>query len=120
QLDQNSPTPMRIPYQSSFLPFGWQAWICLRVSLAVLGLTTLALSAGCSRPAPPAQSSAPDKDPRLTFVTPYANVRPDVQYVGDKACAACHVDHADAYGVHPMSRSLVAVSQVLPRERYDA
>ena len=45
---------MRIPYQSSFLPSDWQGWSCLRISLTVLGLTTLALSGGCSKPAPPA------------------------------------------------------------------
>ncbi len=45
-------------------------------------------------------------DPRLAYKGPYRNVRPDVKYVGDAACAWCHVEVAATYARHPMGRSL--------------
>jgi predicted CXXCH cytochrome family protein len=44
-------------------------------------------------------------DPRLTFDTPFRNVRPNVAYVGDAACAPCHADIDATYHRHPMGRS---------------
>lgn len=44
-------------------------------------------------------------DPRLTYVTPYRNVRPEVAYVGDVTCARCHQEIAETYRQHPMGRS---------------
>src|SRR3954451_23408529 len=32
----------------------------------------------------------PAADPRLTTASRFLNVRPDVRYVGDEACAGCH------------------------------
>ena len=66
-------------------------------------------------PSPPA-----DEDPRLSYPTPYRNVRPGVHYVGDAACAECHPRVAAAYRQHPMSRSLAPVAEMRPVERYDA
>lgn len=57
-------------------------------------------------------------DPRLTFQTPYLNVRPEVRYVGDQACADCHLDKTLSYREHPMGQSLIPVGQVA--ERLDA
>ena len=47
----------------------------------------------------------PPPDPRLTFTTPYRNVKPGVRYVGDAACATCHADIDRTYHRHPMGRS---------------
>src|SRR5438093_698636 len=68
--------------------------------------------------------SAPDKsiptgDPRLTFGTPFRNVRPEVRYVGDERCADCHLSHTESFRQHPMGRSL-APAVAAPLERYDA
>src|SRR5436853_4528800 len=49
-------------------------------------------------------------DPRLTFATPYRNVHPDVKYVGDAECAACHPTQAETYREHPMGRCLATVA----------
>src|SRR5262245_35581067 len=49
--------------------------------------------------------AGPPADPRLTFDTLFRNVRPDVAYVGDNACAPCHKDLCDSYHEHPMGRS---------------
>jgi hypothetical protein len=68
-------------------------------------------------PAPQKPDVRPS-DPRLTFETPYRNVRPEVQYVGDAACSACHPSQAKSYQEHPMSRSLALVAQAAPIERY--
>src|SRR5262249_3725696 len=62
---------------------------------------------------------APVDDPRLTYVTPYRNVRPEVQYVGDAACAQCHPTQADTYRHHPMGRSLAPVAAIVGEHRYD-
>jgi hypothetical protein len=58
-------------------------------------------------------------DPRLTFPTPYRNVRPDVKYVGDQACADCHADVAATYRHHPMGRALAPVAAGPTVERYE-
>jgi hypothetical protein len=41
--------------------------------------------------------------------SPYLNVRPEVGYVGDAACARCHREIAEAYNSHSMGRSLAPV-----------
>src|SRR5438067_2539227 len=47
----------------------------------------------------------PPPDPRLTFPTPFRNVKPDVKYVGDAACAGCHQAIDKSFHHHPMGRS---------------
>jgi Flp pilus assembly protein TadD len=85
-------------------------------------LTLLAIAAGgrwwlVHKPSPPGLQPngaianpraglIPD-DPRLSYATPYSNVRPDVKYVGDQSCARCHAELARSYHQHPMGRSLV-------------
>src|SRR5438105_10081361 len=61
----------------------------------------------------------PDEDPRLTFPTPYRNVRPDVHYVSDTACTECHAAQADYFQHHPMGRSLGPVSTVAASQHYE-
>ncbi len=56
-------------------------------------------------------------DPRLTFPTPYRNVHPAVKYVGDEACADCHLDKVLSYREHPMGRALAPVASATPIER---
>jgi hypothetical protein len=62
----------------------------------------------------------PAEDPRLTIATPFLNVRPQVQYVGDDACAGCHDTEAKTYHEHPMSRSLAPIASATPVERFEA
>jgi Flp pilus assembly protein TadD len=71
-----------------------------------------------TRPATPPSRPLAD-DPRLTFPTPYRNVRPEVRYVGDAVCARCHPGHAESYHHHAMGRSLAPVAAVADAERYD-
>jgi hypothetical protein len=59
-------------------------------------------------------------DPRLSYVGPYRNVRPDVEYVGDAVCAECHEDKARTYRQHPMGRSITSVKALADRQPYDA
>jgi tetratricopeptide (TPR) repeat protein len=69
-------------------------------------------------PPPPATTDVRPEDPRLTFKTPYRNVRPEVKYVGDAACAGCHESQARTYRDHPMSRSLAPLASATSLERY--
>ena len=69
---------------------------------------------------PPQAGVVPSDDPRLTYPTRYRNVRPEVQYVGDAACAGCHLSESSSYHRHPMAHSMSVVSQAVPVERYDA
>jgi hypothetical protein len=59
-------------------------------------------------------------DPRLSFVTPYRNVRPEVNYVGDETCSSCHPRLFTTYRSHPMGRSLSPVATAVALERYDS
>src|SRR5260370_19135382 len=54
----------------------------------------------------PRKADVRPEDPRLTFATPYRNVRPDVKYVGDAACVRCHARQRKTYRKHPMGLSL--------------
>jgi tetratricopeptide (TPR) repeat protein len=67
----------------------------------------------------PAPSPTVD-DPRLSYATPFLNVKPDVTYVGDAVCAGCHTEIADTYAHHGMGRALAPVAAAEPSERYDA
>jgi Flp pilus assembly protein TadD len=59
-----------------------------------------------------------DQDPRLTFPTPYRNVRPNVKYVGDHVCADCHPGQSETYRQHPMGRSMARIDHRGDREDY--
>jgi cytochrome c-type biogenesis protein CcmH/NrfG len=85
-------------------------------ALALLGCA--AFATWMWLPRRPQPDTAPD-DPRLTFATPFRNVRPGVGYVGDAVCARCHQEVARTYRRHPMGRSFAPVAQVAREERYD-
>jgi thioredoxin-like negative regulator of GroEL len=71
------------------------------VALAVFGW--IWLRGGMSRVSPTNEQIArPSADPRLTYVGPFQNVHPDVQYVGDAACAECHPRETEQFHQHPM------------------
>jgi Flp pilus assembly protein TadD len=57
-----------------------------------------------------ADKPASSDDPRLASNVPARNVRPDVAYIGDAACARCHPEQAATYRQHPMGRSLAPVA----------
>src|SRR5437868_5778056 len=59
-------------------------------------------------------------DPRISFVTPYRNVRPEVNYVGDGTCSTCHPRRSTTYRSHPMGRSLSPIASAVALERYDS
>ena len=66
------------------------------------------------RPPVPEVASEPNpfaEDPRRTFDTPFLNVRPEVQYVGDAACLNCHREICDTFHAHPMGRSLSSLRE---------
>jgi hypothetical protein len=94
---------------------------------AAVGLL-LAVVVGCSPgPAPaaadadadPVEPDLPPPDPRLTFDTPYRNVKPGVRYLGDAACAGCHPTIDKTYHQHPMGRSAALVGRGPEVERFD-
>jgi len=58
-------------------------------------------------------------DPRLIYEGPYRNIHPDVGYVGDASCRACHPGETASFREHPMGRSLLPIAQVAPHQLYD-
>jgi predicted CXXCH cytochrome family protein len=88
-----------------------------RLFVAVAGLVVVALAASVvwyrTRPRPAVEPAGPPPDPRLTFPTPYRNVRPEVRYVGSAACAGCHSDIAASYHRHPMGRSMPSAAELV-------
>src|SRR5438270_7831566 len=78
----------------------------------VLVLSVWAAWERLSPRSPPRESHAEvPADPRLTYATPFRNVRPDVQYVGDGACAGCHAGKSASYRRHPMGRSFAPITE---------
>jgi Flp pilus assembly protein TadD len=68
----------------------------------------------------PAASNPPEMaDPRTTWKTSFRNVRPEVKYVGDAACAECHFRIVQTYRRHPMGRSLAPVAKAPTLEHHE-
>jgi hypothetical protein len=63
------------------------------------------------RSPPDKPTTATSDDPRVTFATPFRNVRPEVRYVGDTRCVECHVQ-GKSYPHHPMGRSLAPLADL--------
>ncbi|HKB36884.1 MAG TPA: hypothetical protein VKD72_10545, partial [Gemmataceae bacterium] len=73
-----------------------------------------------SAPAPREDQTVPvPPDPRLAYKGPYLNVRPEVKYVGDAACANCHAVESEGFHRHPMGRSILPADQLVGKLRYD-
>ncbi|MBI3406999.1 MAG: hypothetical protein HY040_01400 [Planctomycetes bacterium] len=105
----NSKPPSAQPIRSR-----WRAFLVCG-ALAVVTFAGLAFYwVRLRNPTPPAFD-----DPRLTFNSPYLNVRPNVRYVSDEKCANCHLDLAESFKHHPMGQSLGAFSE-MPRVETDA
>src|SRR5438132_448588 len=111
-------TPMQPP--SSGRKRSWM------VSIGVLAVVGLGAMSGwwwyhsarrAEETAPSGKGRSPAQDPRLTFATPFLDVRPEVKYVGDEVCAGCHEGHAKTFRQHPMGRSLAPLSAATPVER---
>jgi hypothetical protein len=97
----------------------WHRWLLLGLaSVAVIG-GGLVFGWYASSKRKTETSKLEDTDPRLTFATPYRNVRPEVRYAGDEACLPCHGDIADTYRHHPMGQALAPVAHVAAEQRYD-
>jgi tetratricopeptide (TPR) repeat protein len=58
-------------------------------------------------------------DPRLTFETPFRNVRPHVKYLGDESCVGCHGDIATTYAEHSMGQSCFPIAEASAVEKID-
>lgn len=56
-------------------------------------------------------------DPRLTFESEVLNIRPNVKYVGDAACAVCHQTIHDQFATHPMGQSALPMTELAPHEQ---
>jgi len=48
---------------------------------------------------------------QVALETAYTNARPGVAFVGDAACARCHLEIAADFRRHPMGRSLATADQ---------
>ena len=86
-----------------------KAVLWIAVAVVIVAGVTIAYFAGLfsSDEIVPTTTTVDDisPDPRVTFDTPYRNVRPDVAYVGDVTCIPCHKDLCDSFHQHPMGRS---------------
>ncbi len=85
-------------------------------AVVLLGWLFLRPRPGMSDAPEPVERHLPP-DPRLAYDGPYRNVHPDAKYVGDAACADCHLDIARTYRQHAMGRSLAPAARVaLPED----
>jgi Flp pilus assembly protein TadD len=94
--------------------------------LAALALVAVAAALGLARlllrnqgDLPSTASADFPQDPRLAYRGPLHNVHPDVQYVGDEACAGCHAPETESFRRHPMGRSLSPIASLADRQLYD-
>jgi tetratricopeptide (TPR) repeat protein len=106
-------------------PFRGGAWLVALGALGVLAVTAGLLAyfhpwrgrTGIPATQPP--SALPADDPRLTYQGPYANVRPEVEFVGDEACAACHDKETQSFRRHPMGRSILPMTEFTAEPSHD-
>src|SRR5437867_2766013 len=92
--------------------------VCIVAALLLAGGAAAAFVWWPRAPGTVSTASEPPPDPRLTFPTRYRNVKPEVAYVSEERCAACHADIAEAFRQHPMGRSLAPVADASPLESY--
>jgi hypothetical protein len=92
-----------------------RAWR-LGIGLVALLLVFTAWQWFTPKPPPGPAPARPPADPRLTFETPYLNVRPEVRYVGDAPCTSCHLSQATTFHEHPMGRSSPVMSSLVGLE----
>src|SRR5262249_54313692 len=97
------------------------------LGLAVVGPLALAATGwyfvGSVTPKPPREEKesvalAEPPHPGLVLTSPFLNVKPDVAYDGDEACAGCHGKIVESYRTHPMGRSLASVSRAAKIEQF--
>lgn len=50
----------------------------------------------------------------VPITSPYKNAAPGVAYIGDAACTRCHAEIAETYSHHPMGRSMITATGVMP------
>ncbi len=99
---------------------------CQSLSALVGAMLLAAVLPGCggeraSTSGPTSSSNRPDGSAALPAAdSPWLNARPGVGYVGDDACASCHVTYAQTYHRHSMGLSLFPVDQAPVIERFDA
>ncbi|MCS6976803.1 MAG: tetratricopeptide repeat protein [Gemmatales bacterium] len=101
---------------------------CQRLVGGVWAALILAVSLlGCGGPErgattePPGTAKSISASPTAAHTdSPWLNARPGVRYVGDDACASCHVTYAQTYHRHSMGLSLFPVNQAPSIERFDA
>ncbi len=77
----------------------------IAVVLAIVGLAAYAFSR---------RSVLVHTPRRPDPLSPYRNTAANVKYVGDAVCARCHGAVAASYQQHPMGRSLIPISGVVP------
>lgn len=73
-----------------------------------------------NEPEPLAISDPPPPDPRTSFPSVFRNVKPEVKYLGDASCAACHAKIDKNYHAHPMGKSAGFVDRTVAVEHYEA
>src|SRR5579864_1596753 len=96
--------------------WGLAALAGVAAGLGIVGVRLL-LAPGAG-PSPP-ESAAVPPSPQLTYQGPFLNVRPEVGYVGNAACATCHREIAGHFKESAMGRSLRPVAEVAAHQRYD-
>lgn len=114
-MGSTAPAPPSRPPRRHGVPLAVLTALAVAVALAAWKFWP---RGGGPRPIDPEDPPSPLADPRLTYPTPYRNVRPEVQYVGDAACATCHADVAKAYAGHAMARALAPAATATAIERY--
>ncbi len=91
-----------------------------KTALVLVGAMCLALWAAWRWWWPdPGRAKISPPDPRVAAAALWPNVHPDVRYVGDEACAACHIQITRTYRQHPMGQSLSPIATASKLERLD-
>src|SRR5687767_3941935 len=95
RIMRNEVQPMPVASVSFLRPIVWAAAV---VALVLLAAWWAFDRKKVDSPTPPESVTNPaPPDPRLTFDTPFRNVKPHVAYVGDEACVTCHKDVCESY-----------------------
>src|SRR5262245_57264417 len=104
---QPEPTPGRQPRRAAAVVVA----VLLAGGAAVLAAQRW-LGPRSPQSSPPSSTDSKRFDPRVSYPGPYRNVRPEVRYVGDAACAGCHPMRSEGFHRHPMGRSIVPAARL--------
>jgi hypothetical protein len=103
--------------KSSRWHLGPMHWLMVYMVTALGVAVIVSKTVHPNRP-PKLDSIAATNDHTTSAKIAFRNTGPEVKYVGDESCAACHPTQAETYRHHPMGQALAPIATIARNQHY--